>query len=43
MKNNQHKEARGIGDNAETPSEFLNQQVSYCYDAMATAEDILQD
>ena len=37
MKTIKHKEARGLGDNAETPSEYLNQQVSYCFDAMATA------
>ncbi len=35
--NHTKKEARGIGDNAETPSEYLNKQVAYCYDALTTA------
>lgn len=27
MKNNQHKEARGIGDNSETAGEYIDQQI----------------
>ena len=34
-------DTRGIGDNAETPSEYLNQQIEYCYSALSYAVNLI--